>query len=131
MMLFILKDGSVFSTIVVENDEANYTLLQVADSDIPLYPESEAGRGKSWELQHVDGVLTWTATDRELTKDERIEVLNEELDVYRYPAWVQPSGAHDAYQTGSCVSHNEKKWTSDVDGNVWEPGVYGWSEVTA
>jgi hypothetical protein len=28
--------------------------------------------------------LTWAATDRELTKDERIEVLNEELDGYRY-----------------------------------------------
>ena len=20
------------------------------------------------------------------------------------------------------------KWTSDSDGNVWEPGVYGWTE---
>jgi hypothetical protein len=56
MMLFILRNGSFFPRIVVENDEANYALLQVADSDVPLYPESEAGRGKSWELQHVDGV---------------------------------------------------------------------------
>lgn len=21
------------------------------------------------------------------------------------------------------------KWTSDVDANTWEPGVYGWTEV--
>uniref|UniRef100_A0AAU8B5N3 Uncharacterized protein n=1 Tax=Dulem virus 33 TaxID=3145751 RepID=A0AAU8B5N3_9CAUD len=21
-----------------------------------------------------------------------------------------------------------KRWTSDVDGNTWEPGVYGWTE---
>lgn len=47
-----------------------------------------------------------------------------------YPAWSQPIGAHDAYSTGDKVSHNEKKWTSTVDGNVWEPGVYGWEEVT-
>lgn len=46
-----------------------------------------------------------------------------------YPEWVQPSGAHDAYQKGDKVSHNGKHWQSDVDGNVWEPGVYGWSEV--
>lgn len=26
------------------------------------------------------------------------------------------------------MTHNEKKWVSDVDSNVWEPGVYGWSE---
>ena len=46
-----------------------------------------------------------------------------------YPAWSQPLGAHDAYPLGSKVSHNGKKWTSDVANNVWEPGVYGWSEV--
>ena len=48
-----------------------------------------------------------------------------------YPAWSQPVGAHDAYNTGDKVSHNAKHWTSDVDSNVWEPGVYGWTEVTA
>ena len=47
-----------------------------------------------------------------------------------YPAWSQPVGAHDAYNTGDNVSHNGKHWTSDVDSNVWEPGVYGWTEVT-
>lgn len=47
-----------------------------------------------------------------------------------YPAWSQPLGAHDAYPLGAKVSHNGEKWTSDVDNNVWEPGVYGWSEVT-
>lgn len=46
-----------------------------------------------------------------------------------YPAWSQPLGAHDAYPLGAKVSHNGKKWTSDVANNVWEPGVYGWSEV--
>ena len=47
-----------------------------------------------------------------------------------WPAWSQPIGAHDAYAKGAKVSHNGKHWTSNVDANVWEPGVYGWSEVT-
>ena len=47
-----------------------------------------------------------------------------------FPEWVQPIGAHDAYAAGSKVSHNEKKWVSDIDGTVWEPGVYGWTEYT-
>lgn len=47
-----------------------------------------------------------------------------------FPEWVQPLGAHDAYANGDKVTHNEKKWVSDVDSNVWEPGVYGWSEYT-
>lgn len=48
-----------------------------------------------------------------------------------WPEWRQPAGAHDAYEKDYKVSHNDKHWTSDVDGNVWEPGVYGWTEVTA
>ena len=47
-----------------------------------------------------------------------------------YPEWSQPLGAHDAYPLGAKVSHNGEKWTSDVDNNVWEPGVYGWTKVT-
>jgi hypothetical protein len=46
-----------------------------------------------------------------------------------YPEWVQPIGAHDAYDMGSKVSHDGKHWESEVDGNVWQPGVYGWKEV--
>lgn len=47
-----------------------------------------------------------------------------------YPEWVQPTGAHDAYNKGDKVSHNGKHWVSDIDANVYEPSVYGWSEVT-
>ncbi|MBQ9043809.1 MAG: hypothetical protein IJ111_13470 [Eggerthellaceae bacterium] len=46
-----------------------------------------------------------------------------------WPEWVQPTGAHDAYAAGAKVSHDGGHWTSDVDANIWEPGVYGWTEV--
>lgn len=46
-----------------------------------------------------------------------------------WPEWKQPSGAHDAYMKGDKVSHNEKHWVSDLDNNVYEPSVYGWSEA--
>ncbi len=42
------------------------------------------------------------------------------------PAWIQPTGATDAYQIGDRVTHNSQTWTSTVADNVWEPGVYGW-----
>ena len=42
------------------------------------------------------------------------------------PIWTQPLGASDAYNAGDKVSHNGQEWVSIVDGNVWEPGVYGW-----
>lgn len=46
-----------------------------------------------------------------------------------WPEWIQPVGSTDAYALGAKVSHSEKHWVSDVNNNVWEPGVYGWSEV--
>lgn len=45
------------------------------------------------------------------------------------PEWEQPSSTNP-YSKGDKVTHNGKTWTSDIDGNVWEPGVYGWTEVT-
>ena len=44
------------------------------------------------------------------------------------PKWVQPVGATDAYNKGDVVEHNGAKWVSDIDANVWEPGVYGWTK---
>ena len=41
--------------------------------------------------------------------------------------WVQPTGVHDAYANGAKVMHGGKRWLSTADGNVWEPGVYGWT----
>ena len=43
--------------------------------------------------------------------------------------WEQPDSTNP-YMTGDKVSHNGKNWVSDVDNNVWEPGVFGWSEIT-
>jgi hypothetical protein len=45
-------------------------------------------------------------------------------------AWVPPEGAHDAYQTGDIVTHDNETWISTIDDNVWEPGVTGWDVYT-
>ena len=44
------------------------------------------------------------------------------------PEWVQPSSTN-AYMKGDKVTHNGKTWESYIDNNVWEPGVYGWTEI--
>lgn len=46
-----------------------------------------------------------------------------------YAEWQQPQGAHDAYMTGDKVSFGGKVWISAADGNVWQPGVYGWDVI--
>lgn len=44
------------------------------------------------------------------------------------PEWKQPTGAQDAYKKGDVVRHNGFVWESTADANVWEPGVYGWTQ---
>lgn len=44
------------------------------------------------------------------------------------PEWEQPESTNP-YNKGDKVTHNGTTWVSDVDNNVWEPGVYGWTEV--
>jgi len=44
------------------------------------------------------------------------------------PIWVQPLGAGDAYAQGNTVAHNNETWVSDINANVWEPGVDGWTQ---
>ena len=53
------------------------------------------------------------------------------VSLEEWPEWVQPTGAHDAYDLGAKVTHNGSRWISTMDANVFEPGVYGWDEAQA
>lgn len=48
-----------------------------------------------------------------------------------YPEYVQPTGAHDAYNTGDKITYNGKKYVCQMDGCVWTPDAYpaGWQLV--
>lgn len=52
------------------------------------------------------------------------------VSVEEWPEWVQPTGAHDAYNTGDKVTYNGKRYVSLIDGNVYSPDAYpaGWEE---
>lgn len=76
--------------------------------------------GKTWVSlidwnAHAPGVSGW----REVTEGDAPA------------AWVRPTGAHDAYQTGDVVSFVGRVYRSTIDGNVWSPSAYprGWEKV--
>ena len=54
------------------------------------------------------------------------------LDENGYPVWSQPTGAHDAYNTGDIVDYNGTLYESLIDGNVYSPDAYpaGWKVVS-
>lgn len=47
-----------------------------------------------------------------------------------WPEFVQPTGAHDAYNKGDKVTFNGKHYISLIDANVYSPAAYpaGWQE---
>lgn len=47
-----------------------------------------------------------------------------------WPEFIQPTGAHDAYNKGDKVTFEGKHYISLIDGNVYSPTAYpaGWQE---
>ena len=82
--------------------------------------------GKLWRvLQAHTSQETWTP---DTAPSLFAEVLIPDPDVI--PEWKQPDSTNP-YAKGDKVKHAGKTWESLIDGNVWEPGVYGWTEVSA
>ena len=44
-------------------------------------------------------------------------------------SWTQPLCITEAYRATDMVMHKNKKWISDIDDNIYEPGIYGWSQT--
>lgn len=76
-------------------------------------------------LQAHTSQSTWTPTDAPSLWAKVLIPTPGEI-----PEWEQPSSTNP-YAKGDKVKHNGKTWISNLDGNVWEPGVYGWTEVTS
>lgn len=62
---------------------------------------------------------------------EGTEEPTEPEPVDEYPEYIQPTGAHDSYNTGDKITYNGKKYVCKMDGCVWNPDTYpqGWQEV--
>ena len=75
-------------------------------------------------LQDHDGQSQWTP---DISPSLFARVLSPDPTVI--PEWVQPDSTNP-YMIGDKVTHSGKTWESIIDNNVWEPGVYGWNEVT-
>ena len=51
------------------------------------------------------------------------------VSIEEYPEWVQPTGAHDAYNIGNKVTYKGNHYVCDINGNVYAPDVYGWTLI--
>ena len=104
---------------------------------VEFYPEwtTDTDYATGFKVQYGGKLykcLTAHASQADWTPDASpslwAKVLIPDPDVI--PEWEQPDSTNP-YMTGDKVTHNGKTWVSDVDNNVWEPGVYGWTETNA
>jgi len=58
-------------------------------------------------------------------------LFNEVMPPAVIPEWVQPTGSHDAYNTGDKVLFEGSVYKSLIDANTWSPTTYpqGWKLV--
>lgn len=75
-------------------------------------------------------VLQVHLSQEDWTPDVAVSLFTKVLisDPNTIPEWEQPDSTNP-YKKGDKVTHNNSTWVSEVDNNVWEPGVYGWAKV--
>ena len=110
------SDADALNTVAIYpawREDVTYTTGQRVRHDGTLYKV----------LQDHTSQADWTP---EAAPSLFAKVLIPEPEII--PEWEQPDSTNP-YMQGDKVTHNGKTWISDIDGNVWEPGVYGWNEV--
>ena len=106
---------------------------ETALTGVELFPVWEDGKAYavSDRVQH-DGMLykcVQAHTSQADWAPDATPALWVVVSIDEYPEWVQPTGAHDAYNTGDKVSYNGKHYVCTADANIYAPGVYGWEET--
>ena len=131
----VLKAAS-FAALAFTDEQA----VQVPD----LYPEYEVNHAyKKDERFTYNGRLfkvnqAHTSAAQWVPGETGTESLYTNLEMAGdgYLVWTQPTGAHNAYNTGDIVHYptaDDPLYKSLIDGNVWSPDTYpqGWQEYDA
>lgn len=121
-----------FSATTLSDEQA----LEVRD----LYPVFEIGHDyKKDERFTYNGHLfkvnqNHTSQEQWVPGETGTESLYTSLEMGEngYLNWQQPTGSHDAYNTGDIVNYKGELYKSLIDGNTWAPDVYpaGWEKYT-
>ena len=124
----------------------DYKLETILHKINKMYIEDKISEEEKSELDNLARSQAKAENSYDLQKqvDElrlRIEALEKENDVEEptepeepqdeYLEFIQPTGAHNVYNTGAKITHNGKKYICKMDNCAWSPDAYpqGWEEV--
>ena len=141
ILAILLKAGAITHAQASSYREIIEAAMQsvednVAVPAVTLFPEWEA------DTEYAEGVrvkyndvlyrcLASHISQADWTPDVAVSLFAKVLipDETKIYPWEQPESTNP-YKKGDKVAHNGKTWISTMDGNVWEPGYYGWKEIT-
>lgn len=110
-------------------------LTALTDEDLTgLYRDVLREQERRRRLVDAPALAAQISADYLAARDGAQPTQDEETlaDTSAWPAWVQPTGAHDAYPAGWIVEHEGALWRSTKPANVWAPGTAGlWEKITA
>lgn len=103
-----------------------------------LYPEYEVGHEYKQNDRFQYGHSLYKVNQAHTSQEQWVPgtvgteslYTNLMLNNAGYQIWKQPTGAHDAYNTGDIVEYKGTLYKSLINGNAWAPDVYpaGWQE---
>lgn len=121
-------------------DEANLTEQDIADA-MAVYKQYRIGVTYDKDSNDPDEkrfiyndklykvIGTKHTSQADWTPDTAVSLYVEVTPPGVIAEWVQPTGAHDAYDVGAKVTWNGHLWENTSPANVYEPGVWGWTDL--
>ena len=119
---------------------ADFADDSTASKNVWAYKAWESGVDYKVGDKRVDGEFLYKCLQAHTSQDTWrpsdapslwAKVINEDPSG-DYPVWEQPDSTNP-FMKGDRVWYPDKNggvWESEVDNNVWAPGVYGWKEVS-
>ena len=107
---------------------------ETALTGVELFPAWEAGKAYAVnDRAQYNGTLykcIQAHTSQSDWMPSATPALWKTVSLDEYPEWVQPTGAHDAYNIGDKVTYNGQRYVCTSNANVYAPDVYGWDLIT-
>lgn len=123
----VISRGNYDLTALLKNIDRYHVEGKLTDDDrTELYALARAGAAPQYDMR-VEIEALWAAVRALQAASSSAGGETDE-----WPEFVQPTGAHDAYNTGDKMQEDGKKYICKMDNCVWSPKVYpaAWEEVT-
>lgn len=101
---------------------------ETALQSVTLFPAWKAGQEVAKDARYQHGGTLYRCVQAHTTQEgwepDKTPALWVAVSLDEWPEFVQPTGAHDAYNTGDKITWNGAHYICVMDGCTWDPDTY-------